>query len=241
MFPHSSRSLNGIQDFPYKCRATELFLAIAKECAGLGTKEEWGKKNGTVYSTAGGWQGTALTSISLADSWKIPPPLNQLVAPALDLSNNPICDASSTCGAGQIFACNAVRKLQKDPVSGKCDKTCSDIKDDAFAEACELDIVNTGDKSWACQPSYLEPVLKPSSPCDYEKPDDKKCKPKKDKKEGYLCHRLGGTCVTKCKKKAPPGYVCLDLCIDKKKYNALKKKSCECMVPLPCSKAEKKK
>jgi hypothetical protein len=207
------------------------------------------RSDGTFYSTVGGWQATALTSFSLADSWKIPLALNELVAPAVDGNNDPICDASKLCGPNNAFACNAVRKLQEEgPVFEKCDKTCSDIKDDVFAEACKLDIDNTGDKSWACQSSYLEPVLKPSSPCDFDRPDDKQCKPKWDRKEGYVCHRLGGTCVTGCKQKAPTGYTCLKNLCDKKKKEkpdkpglkrAAKKKNCECMVPLPCSRDKK--
>mmetsp|Transcript_1576 Transcript_1576/g.2127 ORF Transcript_1576/g.2127 Transcript_1576/m.2127 type:complete len:467 (-) Transcript_1576:181-1581(-) len=204
------------------------------------------KSDGTVYSTAGGWAATALTSFPLANSWKIPPPpANQLLIPALDIGGNPICDASKICGPGSAFPCNAVRKLQADK---KCKKRCNTIDDEAFADACRLDIKNTGSKSWACQPSYLEPVLEKASPCDFNKPDDEKCKPKKDRKEGYLCHRLGGTCETECKDKAPPGYTCLKkLCNDEKKPNepgpedpffpeARKKKKCECMVPLPCNK-----
>lgn len=206
------------------------------------------RSDGTFYSTAGGWQATALTSFSLADSWKIPSSDNELVAPALDVNNNPICDASKQCGPTFAFPCNAVRKLQEGPVFGRCDKTCDDIEYDIFAEACKVDIDNTNDNSWACQPSYLDPVLKPSSPCDFDRPDNKKCRPKKDKKEGYLCHRLGGTCETKCKEKAPLGYTCLkNLCNDKKKKEpkdkvpelAAKKKKCECMVPLRCPRDKK--
>jgi len=202
--------------------------------------------DGTVFSTAGGWAATALTSIDLAVSWNIPPPpANQLLFPALDTNNDPICDASKVCGTGSgfAFACNAVRKLQDER---ECKKNCNTIEDEAFADACKLDIETTGSNSWACQPSYLEPVLEKSSPCDFNKPDDyRKCKPKKDRKEGYVCHRLGGTCEFKCKEKAPPGYTCLkNLCNDKKKERAedpffpeaRKKKKCECMVPLPCDK-----
>merc|ERR1711865_367633 len=201
---------------------------------------------GTVYSTAGGWAATALTSFPLAQSWMIPPPpANQLLIPALD-NGNPICDASKFCGTGSGFAfpCNAVRKLEAEE---ECKKNCNTIEDEAFADACKLDIKNTGSNSWACQPSYLEPVLEKSSQCDFNKPDDKKCEPKKDRKEGYLCHRLGGTCETKCKQKAPPGYTCLkDLCNNKKKPKSgpkpearKKKTKCECMVPLPCSRDKK--
>ena len=170
----------------------------------------------------------ALTSFPLADSWKIPLSDNQLVAPAVDVNTNaPICDASKQCGANFAFPCNAVRKLQEGPVFGKCDKTCDDIEYDIIAQACKVDIANTNDKSWACQPSYLDPVLKPTSPCDFDRPDDKKCKPKKDR-NGYLCHRLGGTCETKCKDKAPPGYTCLkNLCNDKKKTKPKPKEGLE--------------
>jgi hypothetical protein len=149
------------------------------------------RSDGTIYSTAGGWAATALTSFSLADSWKIPLALNELVAPTA------ICDASKLCGPNNAFACNAVRKLQKGPAFEECGKTCSDIKDDVFAEACYLDIDMTDDTSWACQPGYLEPVLKPASPCDFDRPDDSRpldinCKPKLDREEGYVRNRLGG-------------------------------------------------
>ena len=206
------------------------------------------KADGTVYSTAGGWAATALTSFSLAQSWMILPPANQLLIPALDMGN-PICDASKFCDGPNAFACNAVRKLQDE--DEECKKECNTIEDETFADACELDIINTGSNSWACQPSYLEPVLEKSSPCDFNKPDDRKCRPRKNGREGYLCHRLGGTCETRCKQKAPPGYTCLkDLCIDRKnpkkkttrsgqEVEAAQKMKCECMVPLPCSRDKK--
>lgn len=213
------------------------------------------RSDGSVYSTAGGWQGTALTSFSLADSWKIPPNLNQLVDPALDNNNLPICDASKVCGAqpANAFPCNAVRKLvEEGPVIEDCDKKCSDIEDKVFADACRLDVANTGDNSWACQSSYLEPVLEKSSPCEFDKPDDEKCKPKKNKKNEYVCHRLGGTCVKNCEENAPPGHTCLkDLCDVRKKTKApkatleiadkkkKKKKKCECLVPFTCPRKEK--
>jgi len=213
------------------------------------------RSDGSVYSTVGGWQGTALTSFSLADSWKILPNLNQLVDPALDSNNLPICDDSKVCGAqpANAFPCNAVRKLVEEiPVIEDCDKKCSDIEDKVFADACRVDLTNTGDNSWACQSSYLEPVLEKSSPCEFDKPDDEKCKPKKNKKNQYVCHRLGGTCVTNCEKNAPPGHTCLkDLCDVRKKTKApkatleiadkkkKKKKTCDCLVPFPCSREGK--
>lgn len=195
-------------------------------------------EDGTPYSTAGGWAATALTSHPLAQSWNIPVSDNELITPALDTALNPICDASSQCGTGFAFDCTSARKLKEDE---KCLKSCDTIQDKPFAEACQQDVKNTGDPSWACQESYLKPVFKPASPCDFQKPDDKKCKPKKDKKEGYICHRLGGTCVYNCERKQRfiPGYTCLkDLCDKKKKKKpkpkpAEKKKKCDCLVPLP--------
>lgn len=202
------------------------------------------KSDGTVYSTVGGWAGTALTSFPLALSWMIPPPpLNKLLSPALDLGGLPICDGSKFCGTTHAFLCNAVRKLQEEgPVIQGCTKSCDTIEDEAFAKACKLDIENTGDQSWACQSSYREPVLKPASPCDFKKPDHKQCKPKKVKKE-FVCHRLGGTCVVNCDKKKPPGYACVkglcDIKAKKPKPNPAKKR-CDCLIPYTCDAKEKK-
>lgn len=194
-------------------------------------------EDGTPYSTAGGWAATALTSFPLALSWNIPPPDNELLAPAFDGSSppNPICDASSTCCAGCAFDCTSVRKLQgKEPV---CKKKCKTIEDRAFRDACKLDVENTGDPSWACQESYLKPVLKPVTPCDFKKRHDEKCKPKKDRREGYICERLGGTCETDCKNKIKKGklkgYACLKgICETRKKW--ADKQTCYCLAPLLC-------
>jgi hypothetical protein len=203
------------------------------------------KSDGTVYSTAGGWTGTALTSFPLALSWMIPlPPQNKLLSPALDGGGLPLCDASKLCGAPptHAFPCNAVRKLEEEgPVNQGCTKSCGTIKDDVFAKACKVDIKNTNDQSWACQSSYREPVLKPASPCDFKRPNDRQCKPKKVGND-FVCHRLGGTCVKNCEKKRPPGYACVKGLCDRrsKPTKPTPKNKCDCLVPYTCDAKEKK-
>ena len=217
--------------------------------------------NGTSFSTVGGWAATAATSFELAEDWQVLASNSGLLVPSQ------ICDASKTCGPNDAFLCGDVRRLEDvaeanskgtvralgEEVNPNCDKTCDDIIDPIFREACEADITYSGNKdtTWACQESYLEPVLAKVDQCDFVKVDDLKCSMKDNKK----CASVGGKCVVDCESKnTDKNHVCLPgLCSKKpKKDKSLKgsmkrkeldirglrwadKKKCMCLAPVVCS------
>jgi len=111
-----------------------------------------------------------------------------------------------------------------------CDKSCNDIPAEypELRSNCYYDVIVTGDKSFACQPAYTNPVVaKPSSgSCDA-----KKCVSTKPN----LCEKNGGRCVRKCKtsfRVSCNPFLC-------KEYNEFeeeepqdKKDRCDCAIPV---------
>lgn len=112
------------------------------------------KADGTSFPLTGVYETDKTNSINLAISW--------MIAPANSLFDDPsaICDPSSSCGgAGDAFACDAIRRqLQVNP---GCTRTCTDIdaQFQQFREQCQKDIDLTGDDTWACAPAYLNPTV----------------------------------------------------------------------------------
>ena len=154
--------------------------------------------NGTVFDLSGGYTDVRERSFELAKSWKV----------SLDesLMENPsdICDASPVCGdASPIgLACedfeNRRLSLEKRTSRGveveTCDRTCDDITIKVLREACEKDLELSGnDIAWACQPSYVNPVIVESNQCEFDKMDAAMCSKTDDR-----CHRLGGVCKLDC-------------------------------------------
>eukprot|EP00586_Coscinodiscus_wailesii_P021351 CAMPEP_0172507312 /NCGR_PEP_ID=MMETSP1066-20121228/202770_1 /TAXON_ID=671091 /ORGANISM="Coscinodiscus wailesii, Strain CCMP2513" /LENGTH=242 /DNA_ID=CAMNT_0013284817 /DNA_START=329 /DNA_END=1060 /DNA_ORIENTATION=- len=129
--------------------------------------------NGYLFDTSQGY--TSPGAIALAEAWQVPLPDSLMFEP----SN--ICDASSSCGPGHVFLCTDVRRTlrgrkyfidekKKKPyevVDSDCSGDCSDISPAFLREACEIDIVRTGDKSFACEPSKLNPLIKVPGPGDF--------------------------------------------------------------------------
>jgi len=108
------------------------------------------------------WQGmldTAATSFPLAKSWQVPYDSSQLIEPS------PHCDNNKFCSGNNDFPCGSVRRRLRsekdDPIDPTCTSTCNDLDDPASKAACEADVKLTGDPSWACQPSYVDPVFIP--------------------------------------------------------------------------------
>ena len=109
-------------------------------------------KNGTSFDTSGGYWATQEHSPALAQDWMVP------VADSLMEPPSEVCDASSSCGqSGDAFQCEDTRRLQ----DVECDRTCFDIEIPLFREQCELDVEQTGDPSWACEPNYIDPIVTP--------------------------------------------------------------------------------
>eukprot|EP00558_Chaetoceros_sp_UNC1202_P002250 CAMPEP_0197259124 /NCGR_PEP_ID=MMETSP1429-20130617/83355_1 /TAXON_ID=49237 /ORGANISM="Chaetoceros sp., Strain UNC1202" /LENGTH=476 /DNA_ID=CAMNT_0042723325 /DNA_START=343 /DNA_END=1773 /DNA_ORIENTATION=- len=157
--------------------------------------------DGTSYNTAGAMAATAATSFPLAQSWNVPSGTSKLLAPSA------LCDASRICTATTTptsFACTDTRRrhLQANP---NCSKTCDDIPNAIDVLNCKQDVLLTGDTSFACQQSYLDPVFKKASPCDFVKLDDEQCaRDGKDK-----CGQIGGQCIVACEDNVLDGHVCL--------------------------------
>jgi len=152
--------------------------------------------NGTVFDLSGGYNDVKERSFELAESWK--------VGLAESLMDNPsdICDASSACGPGGLFACDEVedRRLglgKSRATQEDCERTCDDIAVPMLREECEKDVElsadSGGDEDWACQPSYTDPVIVESNQCEFVTVDDGMCS-----KTGDSCQRLGGVCKLKC-------------------------------------------
>jgi len=147
-------------------------------------------RNGTAFDLSGGWSGTRTRSIALAESWKVPMSESLMIDPSI------VCDPSSSCGVTDEFDCTDVRRLgdsrKLDVVPG-CKRTCGDITNQIMREACEEDVLLTGDKTWACDTDYVDPIIVESSQCEFNTMDDSMCS-----KMGDACQRLGGYCKQEC-------------------------------------------
>ena len=111
-------------------------------------------KDGSRFNLSGNYQDDMSRSIALAANWQVP------VATSLLWVPSSICDASSTCGAaatGATFTCDAVRRRLA--VNPGCTRTCTDITVPQFREQCEKDVELAGDATWACAPTYVNPVI----------------------------------------------------------------------------------
>ena len=107
-------------------------------------------KNGTLFDTSLGWMSPG--AIELALDWQVH------VANSLMFAPSAVCDASSTCGpAPAAFQCHDVRRVLE---VDECDYTnCDHISPQFLKEACEIDLDLTGDTSFACEPSKLDPII----------------------------------------------------------------------------------
>jgi len=102
--------------------------------------------DGTPMDLSGDYVDKKARATALAQSWMIDPSKSHLWDPST------ICDPSANCGTtevGEVIPCNAVRtrRLQVNP---GCTLTCADINIEQYREQCELDVLITGDPSWAC-------------------------------------------------------------------------------------------
>ena len=168
--------------------------------------------NGTAFDLSGGWAGTRTRSIELAQAWMVPFTDNLLTNPST------ICDASSSCGPTDAFACTDTRRLralQTEP----CETTdCNYIQNDILRGACEEDLtLSENDLLWTCQPSYTNPVILESDTCDFEKPNEGMCH-----SVGDTCARMDGYCKPDCQE--TDTHVCLSgICGSDMKSRTLKK------------------
>jgi hypothetical protein len=130
-------------------------------------------QNGNLFNTAQGWNSPG--AIKLALDWQVD------IADSLMNVPSALCDASSACGPTETFLCTDVRRALNEEVgdyaSGKnrrlnvdptCTATdCNDITVDFLKEACEKDIALTGDTSFACEPSKVNPIIEIPGPNDF--------------------------------------------------------------------------
>ncbi len=127
-------------------------------------------RDGTIFDTSGGFAATAATSINLALDWKVDPSNSVLHMPS------PMCDGSPTCGTGNVFLCNSVRRdleifesnSKNRKLATSCGKTCADITEPMTQLMCMEDmILSGGSEEWACDPAKLVPIVIPASPEDF--------------------------------------------------------------------------
>jgi len=209
--------------------------------------------NGTIFDLSGTYTEKKDTAIQLAESWKVSE------EESLMQTHSDICIGDSSCGvAPNLFSCDEYgpggdrrlgqgsRKLQVFP---ECERTCDDIVNPLLKEFCELDVELTEDPSWACDSSYVDPVIVESNECEFETSDDEKCR-----KTGDTCQRMGGSCKLDCK--PTEDHVCVrGLCAFERAKNrflgpkrnkgnkvpksakSTKGSKCECFVPVKCESA----
>lgn len=109
-------------------------------------------KDGTPMDLSGSYFDRRSRAMDLAQSWKIEPSQSLLWNPSNE------CDPSPGCGLGETFACDSLRARRLE-VNPGCTRRCSDISIPQFREQCEKDIELTGDASWACEPTYVDPII----------------------------------------------------------------------------------
>lgn len=204
--------------------------------------------DGTIFDLSGTYTEKKDMAIQLAESWKVSE------EESLMETHSDICIGDATCGDMELFPCDEVgpgenrrlgqgsRKLE-DP---ECDRSCDDVASPLLKEFCEKDIELTGDLSWACDSSYVDPVIVESNECEFETFDDEMCS-----KTGDTCQRMGGSCKLDCK--PTEDHVCVrGLCayeeaknrfLGRKRKNgpkvakaakSNKRSKCECFVPVKC-------
>lgn len=108
-------------------------------------------KDGSRFQITMDYQFDKQRSIALAQSWQVP------ISKSLLWDPSSICDSSSSCGAGQVFACESVRRRVQ--TNAGCTRKCADITVAQFREQCETDVSLTGDATWACAASYVAPII----------------------------------------------------------------------------------
>jgi len=213
--------------------------------------------NGTIFDLSGSYPEKRNTAIQLAESWKVSAGESLMQTPS------DICIGDSSCGgASDLFPCDEFgdggqggdrrlgqgsRKLQLQ--NPECKRTCDDIVNPVLKEFCEKDVELTEDPSWACDSSYVDPVIVESNECEFETSDDEMCH-----KTGDTCQRMGGSCKLDCK--STDDHVCVrGLCAYEgaknrflgrkgnkgskvpKSAKSTKRSKCECFVPVKCESA----
>lgn len=137
-------------------------------------------RDGTPFSTVGGYSGTRERSLELARSWQVPLDQSYFQVPS------DVCDVVENSGDRRQLNGGT-------PVFPDCTSSCDDIEIDFVREACKEDVLLTGDTSWACDPHYLDPIIQLSNQCEFVTVDDEMCS-----KNGDTCQRLGGFCKLDC-------------------------------------------
>lgn len=138
----------GISMQAYGCST---YFAGSEGMCGSWNKGDAFLKDGSRFVITGNYNDDKMRSIALAQSWQIP------VSSSLLWNPSSICDPSSSCGQGEVFACEADRRRVQ--ASAGCSRSCADITVPQFREQCEKDVTLTGDKTWACAASYVAPVI----------------------------------------------------------------------------------
>eukprot|EP00804_Cyclotella_cryptica_P008054 CCRYP_004558-RC/>CCRYP_004558-RC protein AED:0.04 eAED:0.04 QI:1123/1/1/1/1/0.8/5/276/517 len=141
-------STYGISMQAYGCSA---YFAGSEGMCGSWDRGEAFLKDGSRFKITGDYEYDKSRSIALARSWQVP------ISNSLLWDPSDVCDPSSNCGEGEVFACEADRRYLQ--ANAGCTRSCADITIQQFREQCEKDVALTGDETWACGASYVSPVI----------------------------------------------------------------------------------
>lgn len=170
-------------------------------------------QNGTAFDLSGGYADVKARSFELAESWAVPLGANNYLPNPSDT-----CVPESVCLAGDTD-CDTTRRLEvKDVVPG-CNKSCFEtpLKDMCFTDLAlsinetpckdsfaldSLEIFQcyealqskTGvDTTWACQETYINPVIVRETLANFRPQGSEMCMADDD-----ICAKLGGYCAPDC-------------------------------------------
>ena len=167
-------------------------------------------QNGTAFDLTGGYADVKARSFELAQDWSVPSGDNHLPNPSSICVPESVCQSDDTdCGT---------RRLGEEVVPG-CEKSCftSLEKDKCFTDLA-LSIPKTPcseefqqgsleifecyealesdpgvDKTWACQDTYVDPVIVPETLANFRPQVSEMCMADND-----ICGRIGGYCAPDC-------------------------------------------
>lgn len=125
--------------------------------------------DGSPFDTSGGYAGTIHRSLPLARAWKVKPSQSELTNPSTRCEYSGVRRARSLGEIFEIESDNTTSTIMTttDNKPTTCTRSCDDITNPPLKEACEADLDLTKDSSWACQDTYVAPIIEQptESPC----------------------------------------------------------------------------
>lgn len=195
--------------------------------------------NGTAFDLSGGYADVKARSFELAEDWEVPIEANYLPNPS------DTCVPESDCVLGDTDApCDGTRRLKDvDPDCKESSCFETPLKDMCFTDLAlsiketpcnaqfaldsleifkcykDLESKEGVDKTWACQPTYVDPIMVQETLANFRPQGSEMCMADDD-----TCTRLGGVCVPDCVDEV--GTVCVpELCSSAKPAKEMKEES----------------